>query len=460
MLNNAMWPGLTPLGSLPAAAPLSPSWFPSSLNSLPALGTPSEPGTSNPPPPAALGVAPTAQPFAPSDFQNMLSLAKQGVGLAKGGANAYNQWTNNGLFSNDFSGGTALGQTALGQDMLGLGPAAPLAEMGGFGVNSLSAGLGGLGSLLNFAGGVQSGNPGALIGGALGAYNAASGLTSGALPALSAELLGAAAVPIAALTGWFSQNEEANARNSGWWNNPIKGQLYSNATAGVERANQIGSAITDAGGFPALSTDQLMQTLSPYMNAIRPYYETAQGGSGALRASDTVTGGSGGMKNQPYTAGGTTSPEQYVANFTRAQTGVTGLVQELLNRGVSYETLGELPMQSWEDPSLDLSNPLWDLMRSQGPPLAPGADPNDPWGFGTTTYVTGNPTDMYGGPLWSAMARMGVGGPPMQDLIRQNFNIYANGGGAIPSPTPPAGSAGLWDYVNAGLDISQQSGGG
>ena len=55
-------------------------------------------------------------------------------------------------------------------------------------------------------------------------------------------------------------------------------------------------------------------------------------------------------------------------------------------------------------------------------PLAPDAK----------THASGLITSMYGGPLWTALSRMGVGGPDLQALIQQHFNPWATVGGAAP----------------------------
>ena len=42
------------------------------------------------------------------------------------------------------------------------------------------------------------------------------------------------------------------------------------------------------------------------------------------------------------------------------------------------------------------------------------------------TKATGLYTNMYGGPFWAAMARIGAGGPEIQDQIQQHFDPWVN----------------------------------
>ncbi|GEM_PF-2163871 len=267
--------------------------------------------------------------------------------------------------------------------------------------------------------------------------------------------------------------------STGYWNNPIKGALYSNATAGVETAN-LALDLLYAEGLNNIPPLFLVAQVSPITNSLAPYYATAQGGTGAIKASDTVTGGTGSMSGEPYTGDGT-SPEQYTANFTRAQQGLTTLVEYLLNHAVTYETLGSTPViGNWAWQTMDLANPLQDfynrgaakydaegsklmnayILACYGPPEwtkdytewggyppmayisgtnfsepypAPPADAT-PAALFTTAKGSGEIegaqaeiliTSMYGGPLWTALGRMGVGGQTMQNLIQQHFDPWA-----------------------------------
>ncbi len=344
----------------------------------------------------------------------------------------------------------------------------------------LAQGLGGLSSLFGLAQGIRGGNTAGIVGSLPGVYSAASGLSGGALPSLTAMLgpaLGATPVVgtvMAAITSYLNNMEAQQAKNSGWLNNPIKGALSSSATAGVGNAQQILDQIT-VQGLGTMPTEALLASVAPITNALLPYYATAQGGRGAIKASDTFTGGTGPAASTPL--GGA---EQYTANFTRAQQGLTGVVQELLKRGVSYEQLGATPVTNdWGQQTMDLANPLMDFYnrgnysgegsRLLNPVSAPQvADPStidytamDTWGnplnpvygqLGATpapspwspvellqaaqgaapyaadkaTHAGGLLSSMYGGPLWQALARMGVGGPEMQGLIQQHFDPWVN----------------------------------
>lgn len=338
---------------------------------------------------------------------------------------------------------------------------------------TFSSALDSLGSALGF---------GANLGGAGGLAATEAGIGLGAGEALSSGLsagLGAistvAAPFVMAATSWMENQAFLDSLESGRTTNPIRGALYSGATAGVQNTQTILDAIAQMGGVEQVPTDTLLRALGPLVNNLQPYYHTGPSGRGVFRASDTVTGGTGPTGNQPYTGDGA-SPEGYTAKFTSAQDGVLGIIQNLLDRGVSYEQLGQTPISgNWAAQKLDLSNPLQDFYnRSQGNPEIAGlgselmarlkADNQfvlrTGWGdsFGgpstpaeirenalRTTLEpqdifegaqggdrfmpfndtgAGNVDMMYGGKLWNALARMGVGGPDMQALIQQHFNPY------------------------------------
>ena len=109
------------------------------------------------------------------------------------------------------------------------------------------------------------------------------------------------------------------------------------------------------GNLETVSTGTLLAAATAGSNALLPYYATAQGGRGVVRASDSA---------------GTHDPAMYTANFNRAQSGLVRVVDELLRRGVSYEQLGALPVSGdWAMESLDAGGrPLEMLNRS---PRAP-----------------------------------------------------------------------------------------
>jgi hypothetical protein len=271
---------------------------------------------------------------------------------------------------------------------------------GGYGLGNVASGLGGLQGILGLVQGAQSGSPTSILQGLQSAYGgitgalgispiadliaqyapqlgsalvsaAGTGASAGAAtgasalaPAISAALsgLGAAAAPIiAAITSYIGNQEEMNARNAGYVNNPIKGGLYSAATQGVGRDLGLLDQIQQQGGLGNVGTQQLEQVLPGLLNNLMPYYATAQGGLGPIRASDTLTGGHG-------LVGGTSAPglggaDEYTAKFGQAQQGLYDVINTLMGRGVSYEQLGQLPGFSpdWSQRTLDVYNPLQDL---------------------------------------------------------------------------------------------------
>jgi len=353
-------------------------------------------------------------------------------------------------------------------------------EAGGAGAGGAGASgaLGALTSLYGLAQGAATGNPIGVAQGALGAYGgltsaagvapissalvqvapeiasavvtgltgtSTAGMSTTALTAaLSNALAGASAASaplIMALVSYLGAAEESHARHSGWWNNPIKGALYSNATAGVKGANDVLDQLAQTGGITKASTSDLEAAVTPLANLLLPYYGTGQGGARAIRASESA--------GSP----GTQSKAEYTGNFDQAQQGLVDVVNELLKRGVSYEDLGKLPVSGdWTQQTLDLNDPLRTLYAGNAakfdpegsqilwraalpggaPPLnltpsdlltaalgSSGAAPDQ------VTHASGLETSMYGGPLWTALARMNAGGPGLQDLISQHFDPWA-----------------------------------
>ncbi len=427
--------------------------------------------------------------------------------------------------------GTVAGLTALLKaapelaSALGLSPGA---------LSGTSAVTGGLSGLLGVGTGIQGLTEGdttqgalqlaqglyALLGATPSIYSAVSGVAPAAIqagtsalgaagPALSSlgTYSGGVLMAAQALADSLMEMEGTAKLKSGALNNPIKGQLYSNATEGVAHANDILRQITEAGGAAGIPTDSLMTALAPLANSLLPYYTTAQGGVKALRPSEAA--------GSP----GTQSKDEYTSNFTQAQQGLTGLVQELLRRGVTYEQLGQVPGVSlgWTSPSLDAGGRPEEYYARRAAEYAPQAaafgktvltgpgtpvsqrtqnvDPTLPhyqapvsWdeapryateytvpappdlfiadqGFsphvGSASFTpwaylgggtNGSPLDptwmtpenwlktaigevgvdpnavspavakMYGGPLWTALARMGA--PGFTDLIQQNFDPW------------------------------------
>jgi hypothetical protein len=285
---------------------------------------------------------------------------------------------------------------------------------------------------------------------------------------------------IQGLTDYFSNEQETQARRSGYANNPIAGGLYSQATQGVGQDLNALNALQQQGGIAGATTAQLEQLLPGLINQLGPYFATAQGPAGPVRASDTVSGlfGRKGI-------GGAT---QYTANEAQAQQGVMDIVNTLLGRGVSYEELGQLPVsQAFTNSTMDMYNPLQELYAGRQAEYNAAAQPllqsltqglqrgglnNEyailPTPSGDLQYLyneqltpetlfsaaqgattTGAPdtatkagglvSSMYGGPLWEALARMNTGYGPnaapgsIQSLIQQHFNPWATIGGFDPS---------------------------
>ena len=364
------------------------------------------------------------------------------------------------------SGGlqAAKGLTGLTQGLLsdnvsqsvggGLQTAGALANLGGY--SDVAAGLEGAGSLLSLVEGARSGNPGQIAKGAVGTYNSAASLLPEVLPSIGAAAPVVGMV-IAALTEYYNNQDKLDTLTSGRWNNPIKGRLSSAATSGIEQATDR----LDAQDLSTTPTDTLLADLPKILDDLLPYYATAQGGRGAIKASDTFTGGSGASKSAPSGDYGA-----YTQSFTNAQTKLLDLVNTLLDRGVTYEELGAVPARGeWAEQTRDLSNPLDEYFRrgqatyepeatsliASMAPTPPTPDPYYEWeGQVPTTWqweaptvadlfqaskgageiegaqATSNITDMYGGPLWTALARMGLGGDAMTDLIQEHFDPWAN----------------------------------
>ena len=380
-------------------------------------------------------------------------------------------------------------------EMLGLGGASgALAGVGGA--------VGGLGGLYGLYQGIQSGDPVQMATGLLSAYMGGSSLVgaitgttapgiltglstiapetmaavasamtgttvgaSGAAAAISAAAA-AYALPVAAIIqavmDTIAQQDRERVANAGFTNNPIKGALYSASTEGVGKSQ----AALDALGsdYTGKDTWDLAQTLGTSLDSLLPYFATAQGGRGAIKASDSITGAGTDWSAKANTSEQT--PEQYTANFTQAQSGVSNLVKELLARGVPYEALGQLPISGdWSGESLDAGNRPQDML-AKAMQLRPelgaeasqlisryGISPIESQNeYGTTTYrnpeqlqqalmqmalgasgagsdrdtkASGLASSMYGGPLWQALARSGTGGPEIQQMIAQRFDPWS-----------------------------------
>jgi len=251
-------------------------------------------------------------------------------------------------------------------------------------------------------------------------------------------------------------------RDAGWRNNPIAGAMYSNATAGVGQANKLFGGLGD---LTSANTQDLLGALIGGTNSLLPYYATAQGGRGAIRASDTVTGKKQGPTSAgvPYTGEGA-SPEGYTQNFTSARDQLVNVVNELIRRGATYEELGQLPISgNWASESLDAGGTPESFYQANQAKYAPegqailgrsgvsaqpgtltpellfeaaqGAGAKGPEAI---TKASGLVTSQYGGPLWAALARMNAGGPQLQQLIQSKFDPWVNARGFSPEQTGTA----------------------
>jgi len=393
-----------------------------------------------------------------------------------------------------------------------LGSAAGSAGGGG---PTASGGIGALTGLYGLGTAAASGNPIGIAQGAINSYGALTGL-AGASPISSAIVSaapeiasaiaesagiattgmtaaqltsavsgalaawgGAAAPIIQGIVEYINNAEQMRARESGVRNNPIAGALYANSTAGVGQANKLFDSL--GGDLTKANTQDLLGALIGGTNSMLPYYATAQGGRGPIRASDTVTGRKQGPTSPGvgYTGDGA-SPAQYTQNFTNAQDKMVAAVNELLRRGATYEELGQLPVSgNWALDSLDAYNPLNDLYQAnagkydtEGQKILDSAltrtapqqyQSGENWltqpeqftvqGYGNVqpqdlttrnlfTAAQGGAgqagsnaqslaTGMTGGPLWTALSRMlsptwGNTQPgSLQDLIQQHFDPWA-----------------------------------
>jgi hypothetical protein len=257
---------------------------------------------------------------------------------------------------------------------------------------------------------------------------------------------------IAFLIDYFGNQEAQRMREAGFANNPILGNLYSNATAGVAAANK---ELQQLGDLSKADTQALYGALPQLFGDIAPYYATAQGPAGGLKPSDIMEG----IFGRPGIGG----EAQYTKNFQQAQTGVEAIVGELLKRGVSYEDIGKIPLNF--NPSaegLNMGNPWLQYYGNlpshpNMPQLVMPGVYAPPGGMGVVPSFT-NPieytfeggssrggladqgggltnlmTAAYGGPAWEFLARMGY---DPNGIIQQHFNPNAIYGNAPPPPLP------------------------
>lgn len=412
-------------------------------------------------------------------------------------------------------------------DKLGIGGGA-LNEVGGA-VQSITGGY----SLYQ---GIQSGDPMQIAGGLTSLYGGASqlvnqvagtelmpALTDLAIQAVTAvspaagQALGQAISSVGSVaTAWagpiaavvtavldsMAELDRERVQQSGFMNNPIKGALYSASTAGVGSAQGLLDKIQQMGGAGQVSTADLATALAQGVNDLMPYYATAEGGTGPIRASDTLTGGSGMSKSTA--SGGLGGAEAYSLKEQQAAAGIRSLVDELMKRGVTYEQLGQIPVTGgYTQQSLDAYNPINDLYAQGAAKYDPQAQQmlnsllnasktevpltneyGSPTGQTQTQYMMqGHPIDpatltpqalfhaaqgqaaiapdmpgnsqsglitsMYGGPLWAAMARTLSPADPLQQQIAQHFNPWS----AIGNFTPQQMFAALNPNIGP-LDLS------
>lgn len=341
----------------------------------------------------------------------------------------------------------------------------PLSELA---ASALAAVAPELAASLGITAGVIAGTEAGAIATEAAALGVGAASNTGALLGAVAAPLAVVAIVIMAVTAWIGAHDEAEARRSGWWNNPIRGQLYSSATEGIARANSIADDI-DKFGVENIDTQDLMQGVTMMANSIMPYYATAQGGAGAVRASESA--------GSP----GTQSVDQYQHNFQTASARLASTIKELMRRGMTYEEIGQLPVNGdWSLQSLDAGNRpdemLWRLgnyntpapgqtesrftegqrlagLLTRGPTYISGynsgqggSDPiysemdtnafidsllGESLGSSmlapeSVTHASGLMTEMYGGPMWTALARMGIPDQEIMALINQHFDPWVN----------------------------------
>lgn len=289
---------------------------------------------------------------------------------------------------------------------------------------------------------------------ALAAGATAAEAAGAALSASLGAISGAAAPVIMAITSYLSNAEEKRARESGRVNNPIAGQLYSNATAGVAAATKSNDdLIRQYGSLDKTPTQALSASLGGQLSGLLGYYATAQGPAGPVRASSSVTGmfGRQGLGNAA----------DYTAKGNAVQDNIGNAVNSLLKRGVSYEDLGKTQIpngNAWGGGDLDMSEPSptyyqakkgkFDDEANQIVLKAVQATPGASWeefagpdtigdmlftaSLGSTlsepdsvSHQGGLYTAMFGGPIFAALARMGAGGPELQQQIKDHFDPWA-----------------------------------
>ena len=195
---------------------------------------------------------------------------------------------------------------------------------------------------------------GATIGG-----TAISGVAAGVAPAV--------ALLAIMVTQMISSEEEFAARGSGWWNNPIIGNLYDQTTRGIQSIHAISDELNKV-GMQNVSTQDLMRVLGKMSDDIYPYYEKAQGGRGPVSGGQAA-GSPGMMSEAEYTAAGEAAVRQMV-----------DVVSELQRRGVTMEQLGTIQGNvHWGDTYLGGGvATVGGALAAPGAPSDPNVSPSSP----------------------------------------------------------------------------------
>jgi hypothetical protein len=204
--------------------------------------------------------------------------------------------------------------------------------------------------------------------------------------------------------------------------------------ATVGGAPDVVQQIQQAGGVGNIPTAALLPMLQDGINQSSVLYRTAQGGRGAVRASDTLAGtlGDSGIALD--------SREAFLGRRQASDQAVAQMVTELLQRGVSYEQIGQLPLNF--NPAFEsLDMPItWDTYYA---PQAARWESEFPTIFGNTIGFGSShllpainmygyaPEDAgsqfntvtaaYGGPIWTYLARLRV---DPSGLIVEHFDPW------------------------------------
>jgi hypothetical protein len=245
-----------------------------------------------------------------------------------------------------------------------------------------------------------------------------------------AGLAGAAAPIIAALVSYFGAQEESAARRSGWWNNPIIGNLYERAVTGTQGTNTLADQIRKF-GVQNVPTDSLLRALGQMQQGLFPYYERAQGGAGAVAGS------------QAAGAPGMLSKEAYGALGNQATQNVYEMVNELQRRGVTPQQLGAIPAGSSK----------WGETYLGGMPVQSALAPQLAATQAPEAGMLGNPglaAIQSGSWLTPTNVNTVTGGPVLSMLSALNPELYGQIGGQMnfSDPAVQAEIARQQEYAN------------